>query len=201
MKATYDIPFRNDSGEEIPPFAVLRPDGLVDRTDEWCLKVKKPDSTFAQRYYVNGPAAIPVDGFGMATDASYPAPVKRDTGTLTYGDGWGPSSGSWLLKRWYAGGFVAQIESGDGRALFRQLEVVTVMATLDEDLEFEGIATASIIGFEGEGTTHDSGANVESYDGLLESGEKLASGAVVVLSWINGRWVATSGACPVPAGE
>jgi len=190
-KAVYDIPVRNDSGEEIPPFAVLRPIGPVDLTDEWCMKVGKPNATFAQRYYVNGPAAIPIDGFGMATDASYPAPVKRENATATYGDGWGVLSGSWELKRWHAGGFVMQAASGDTKGLFRQLEVIEVMATLDGALVYQGTATASIVGFETGGTLHDSGGNVESYDGLLETGRQLPSGATVYLTWTNGRWVAT----------
>lgn len=197
MKATYDIPFRNDSGEDIPAFAVLCPTGAVEATGDWCLTVDKPGTTFAQRYYVNGPTVIPAGGFGMATDASYPAPVKCESATLTYGDGWGIASGSWELKRWYAGGFVAQRSSGDGRGLFRQLEVVEVLAVLDEDLEVEGTATASVVGFEGSGTVHDTGANVESFDGLLEASQKLSSGATVVLTWLNGRWVATAAkGCP-----
>lgn len=192
MKAVYNIPVRNDSGEIIPAFAVLRPTGVIEKTGEWCVKVEKPNVDFAQRYYVNGPAAIPVDGFGMATDASYPAPVKRETATATYGDGWGVLSGSWELKRWHAGGFVMQMASGSGRGLFRQLEVIEVMATLDGDLEVEDTATASIVGFETGGTLHDTGANVTAYDGLLEASQKLPANATVILTWINGRWVATA---------
>lgn len=201
-KAIYDIPVRNDSGEDIPAFAVLCPTEVVEATGDWCIAVEKPGADFAQRYYINGPTVIPTDGYGMATDASYPAPVKRDTGDANYGEGWGVLADSWELKRWHAGGFVMQAASGDGRGLFRQLEVVEVMAELDEALEFESIATASIIGFEGEGTTHDSGANAEVYDGLLEEGEQLAAGSIVVLTWISGRWVVTAvKGCPEPIPE
>jgi hypothetical protein len=202
MNPIYNIPLRNDSGEEIPAYAVMRVDEVIYRDKQWLCVVKKPDAEFGQRYLVNGPGTIQADGYGQATDAAYPAPVAREDGDVEFGDGWGVLADSWTLHRWHAGGFVAQVtievdDDEDERALFRQLEVTSIMATLDEDLEVESTATASVVGFETGGTLHDSGANVEAYDGLLETGEKLATNTVVVLTWINGRWVATAAqGCP-----
>jgi hypothetical protein len=207
MNPIYNIPFRNDSGEEIPAYAVMRVDEVIYRDKQWLCVVMKPDTEFGQRYLVNGPGTVQADGYGQATDAAYPAPVACEAGTVTYGDGWGVLADSWELKRWHAGGFVAQvtIEVDDGedeRALFRQLEVIEVMAVLDEDLEVESTATASVVGFETGGTLHDSGGNVTAYDGLLESGQQLAANTTVILTWINGRWVVTAcKGCPEPIPE
>jgi hypothetical protein len=196
MNPIYNIPFRNDSGEEIPAYAVMRVDEVIYRDKQWLCVVKKPDAEFGQRYLVNGPGTIQADGYGQATDATFPAPVAIAADDVEFGDGWGVLADSWTLHRWHAGGFVAQVvieveDDEDERALFRQLEVIEVMAVLDEALEYQDTATASIVGFETGGTTHDSGGNVTAYDGLLETGRQLPSGATVYLTWTNGRWVAT----------
>lgn len=103
----YNIPFQNISGEVVPPYAVMRPDGGEVRSGNWVFKMTKPDDTFSRRYYINGPYAIPDDGFGDCSDGTYPTMVRfPGTGTFTNGKtNFGIASGSWDLKKGGVGRF------------------------------------------------------------------------------------------------
>lgn len=97
------LPFKNLAGEEVPPFAVMKVTEW-DGEDEW-LKIEKPDEDNATcDIVVNGPTAIPANGFGSCT-ADFPARVKCQSafssGTC------GVQAGSWELKSSKAG-FLAQ---------------------------------------------------------------------------------------------
>lgn len=87
----YNIPFLNDSGAVIPPYAVMRPSTITFKRGNWHLTMVKPDTTFARRYYVNGPFAIPDAGFGRCSDCTYPTLVRY------------PGSGTWVDFRTNAG--------------------------------------------------------------------------------------------------
>ena len=64
------LPCLNVSGEEIPPYAVMF---VTDTYDDGTLQVDKPDEDRATWPVVlNGPAAIPIDGYGSCT-RDYPA--------------------------------------------------------------------------------------------------------------------------------
>ena len=84
MADHYSIPFRNDSGETIPAFAVMRPkihaDGgtqIIDREGRWCVSVIKPDTKFSRLHLINGPTAVPSNGYGLAADGSYPVLARE----------------------------------------------------------------------------------------------------------------------------
>ena len=129
----YTIPFRNDSGESIPAFAVMRPkiegddgDKIVDRSGNWVVPVKKPDTKFSRRYLINGPGVVVKDGYGMAADGIYPVLALREDETVECGDGWGVQPSSWKLKRYSPGKFTIYSASGEKagnkRGLFSQVE-------------------------------------------------------------------------------
>lgn len=106
----YNIPFKNESGETVPPYAVMRPNDIALPSSEgngnWFLKMVKPDDQFRRRYFVNGPLAIPDDGFGMCSDASYPTLVRRDTFSGTkFVNSWGVTEGQWYLRNGRVGAF------------------------------------------------------------------------------------------------
>ena len=86
---------KNNSGEEIPAFAVMRVTGVTDEV----LQVAKPNAASDTKAAVNGPTPIPIGGHGNATYDS-PFFVLYDTGdgTPTFGDMWGTESGSWKLR-------------------------------------------------------------------------------------------------------
>lgn len=103
----YNIPFQNKSGEVIPPFAVMRPETFSFRSGNWFIEMVQVDDNFRRRYYINGPFAIPDNGFGNCSDGSYPTPVKfSGLGTFTdFLTNFGVESGSWELKKGGVGRF------------------------------------------------------------------------------------------------
>lgn len=122
------IPFRNDSGAEIPPHGLLR---VLDRVtppagqpEEWLLKVAKPDEDGKTYHLVNGPFPVPVGQHGEAT-FDFPTLVAYDAsqGQPAPGESWGSQSGSFLLSKSFTGyrilagpkdGLVEVIPEGEG---------------------------------------------------------------------------------------
>ena len=78
--------FRNDSGETIPPYALLRITGMAP--DRYFLTVNKPNGEPV--CIVNGPRAVPPGGFGAFQDASQNLLIRTDEteGTVGAGDDW-----------------------------------------------------------------------------------------------------------------
>lgn len=100
------LPFYNNSGEEIPPFAVMELDytgsqATVMNGDDIVFKVKKPTiaaSYDAARVLINGPEAVPIDGFGVYVPSSFICVLLDTTGgTPSPGDTLGPVAASWGL--------------------------------------------------------------------------------------------------------
>lgn len=90
---------RNDSGEEIPPFACLQTTGAVDAGGQNYITVDKPvdDTGTAGRYLFNGIAPIESGGDGIAHDG----PLVRmltDGTAVTSGDLWQPTIAAWTVK-------------------------------------------------------------------------------------------------------
>ena len=114
------LSIRNDSGEEIPPFAVLRLTGLESRSGQTVFVVSKPDATTVadslmgdrSKILVNGPQRI-LDGKYGAGTQEYPAQVKY----TTLGPLMGPAADDWGLSN-LSRGFVdlnlAQSSVGGG---------------------------------------------------------------------------------------
>lgn len=89
---------RNDTGEEIPPFACLQTDGAVDVGGQNYIKVTKPvdDTGEAGGYLFNGIAPIESSGYGIA----YAGPLVRmltDGSAVNSGDKWQPDIGSFAV--------------------------------------------------------------------------------------------------------
>jgi len=89
---------RNDSGEEIPPFACMQTNGAVDAGGQNYIKVVKPvdDTGAAGKYLFNGIAPIETGGYGIAHDG----PLVRmltDGSAITCGDSWKPDVGQWSV--------------------------------------------------------------------------------------------------------
>ena len=90
---------RNDSGEEIPPFACMQTNGAVDAGGQNYITVDKPvdDTGTAGRYLFNGIAPIEIGGYGIAHDG----PLVRmltDGTAIASGDLWQPTVAAWAVK-------------------------------------------------------------------------------------------------------
>jgi hypothetical protein len=208
MAHPYTIPFRNDSGEEIPPFGVMRPrifadtaTEIIDRDGQWCVSVVKPDTKFSRRYLINGSAAVPIAGYGMAADGFYPVLALRENETVECGDGWGVQPSSWKLKRYSPGKFTiyaasGQNASGDYRALFSQVECNELIVQGTAALTGASTVTANIC--RGLPATTETTIQVTIRDLQFPGGEVYPDDTLYAVSWRNGAWyVDWFDECPV----
>lgn len=185
----YCLPVRNDSGEEVPPFAVMRATGVVERDGGlWVQKVTKPDTTFARLYLINGPAKIPVDGYGMATDGRrYPCIVGISTDTANVAGGWGVSNASWTLRRNRPGNFTCIGESHTDYALFSQEYCNLILGRLTGVLVADGSQTVNLT--TGLPASIAEGAvQATVYDKILLADKQLPDDTYLAASWRHGAW-------------
>lgn len=109
----YEFAVRNDSGEEIPAFAVMQPTAPEAIGNRLVFPVVKPGAASAgwpRFYLINGPFIIPVAGSGNGTRAKADNPaqvLRRKAPPLTYGEDWGVVDNKWYLDRIYRGGYCA----------------------------------------------------------------------------------------------
>jgi hypothetical protein len=107
MKTIWDnyfwLPFRNDSGEEIPSYASLKITGVVGSTARTTLTCEKPDSD-ATMYATNGPFVVSSGAYGSACVSVHR--VAKFTGTLTAGQRCKPKTSDWVLEQDSSGLFV-----------------------------------------------------------------------------------------------
>lgn len=92
------IYIRNDTSEEIPPFACLQATGTVESGGQNYITVEKPADTdgTAGWFLFNGFAPIESGGYGIA----YDGPLCRmltDGSTVTAGQTWGPVVGQFAV--------------------------------------------------------------------------------------------------------
>lgn len=110
------IRFRNDSGETVPEWAVMRVTGMAT-SGIICPTITKPDTTFSRLYMVNGPRLVPPytgygqTGYGWGTFLLTETLRLLDqfvfyntsSGTPAAGESWGPKNGQWALEKDYYG--------------------------------------------------------------------------------------------------
>lgn len=129
------LAFRNDSGETIPPFAVLRITGVVTIEGRAVLTVAKPNADGGTFYAVNGAVSVVSGGYGSCTRDAPCMAACDDSVTPSVGEEWGVMSASWELQRGYGGYRVIGVETGDNdRAL---------VVRSDDIVRFELYATLS----------------------------------------------------------
>jgi hypothetical protein len=112
------IPFRNDSGEAVPAYAVMRVTSRATVDGRSIHVIGKPTTTFQRRYLVNGVLEVGIGKRGWGTwlwHADYVL-YNSGSGTPAYGEGWGPKSGQWSLEKNYIGFFVEGGNTGSGAA-------------------------------------------------------------------------------------
>jgi hypothetical protein len=153
------IPCRNDSGEEVPARAMMRPTGIEETDAGPVVIVAKPNADDALGYCINSPDAIPQGdannpGYGLCT-FDFPAYVLHDAadGNPSFGQAWGSANGSWKIRKHTTGTHTA-LGSVNGRGYFAgppsagtvDVEVITDLCDtpgLSEDNAFTGAQTFS----------------------------------------------------------
>lgn len=194
------IQVRNDSGQTIPAFGIMRITGseVVERASRFI--VSRPDGTYRQTYLVNGPRAIESgrNGTGyFATQSPVWALWDSGSDTPAVGDMLAPIKDSFKLTNY---GYGFRVVGKNETSPFRIVMVLQeppqgLYVQLNEDLAYQDSATAKVLLFEGMGTTTDSVMTVEVYDGLLESAQKVVSGAKMDVVLRGGKWLGTAAKC------
>lgn len=82
--------FRNDSGDTIPAFGLMRVTGLEVTGDRYVLTVDQPDGTSKSAHVINGPRPVTGDARGSYQDASNYFVIRTDetSGSVGPGDDW-----------------------------------------------------------------------------------------------------------------
>lgn len=193
------LPFRNDSSETIPAFAVLRVTGCVTVSNQNVLTVAKPDGTNAVVAF-NGPQPVASGDYGECTQ-DFPAQALYDTadGTPSNGNARGPGNGTWKLV---ASDDIYTVVGTVDTTTFPRVYIVPAqqaalckLGVLDADLTYGGTVTVSIYA----GTQNsevDTGENVTAACFLLQAGDSIASGSRVVLNRTADGWQVIAAECP-----
>ncbi len=95
------VSFVNESGADIPPFAVLRIQG-VDATRENALKAYQPNGSMTCDFAISAGRTVPVGSGGVCTTGLGAWALYDDDGGADVpspGDTWGPGNGDWLLHK------------------------------------------------------------------------------------------------------
>lgn len=148
------IYIRNDGASEIPAWGCVEVTGSVEVGDQTYIKVVKPTSS-AVLYLFNGPAPVPVNKFGIAQKGPVYR-VYKNTGTVTLGNRWKPTSGQYYLTKG-TGSFVVIGADNLGDDVFRVVrdDVARLYRfTLNESLA-DGTADADILEMDGTDTGID----------------------------------------------
>ena len=192
-------PVRNDSGEEVPPFACMRitgmfapfttGDGSFTTTGyaNMGFTISKPN-TFASQYshLFNGPRPIAAGAVGQGVFGRVMA--GRYTGTApTVGNQVGPINNSWLLSSTSFGFTVTDTLLGN-EGVFNTLGFDKTVRVIQAPALFLRGTTTETIGSSG-GLVSVSGSS-ETVTAKYDGSPSISSGVGVYLHWYYGTWYA-----------
>lgn len=108
--------FRNTSGEDIPPYALVRIADGSDTLKQQILDGDIPDDNDNSIYLANGPKTIAADKIGHGYWTTEPCVVAYDPAWVTpaAGQEWGPTADNWYLCEDGEGFIVLSVDSVKG---------------------------------------------------------------------------------------
>lgn len=189
------VAFRNDSGETIPPYGIIKITNTVKQNGIYLLKGEKPDAWGSQySHYVNGPAEVADGDEGRCYVPTSPVWAAYDTGdTPAVGEPWGPTSGSWELSQDVGGFEVISSETDDGKVLVIQRPMLTFVGKTDASHSKSATGTISIYAGSTMGSESDTTVNKT---GVYNRYADLDSGKWVTCRWVrNDQWELVAGEC------
>lgn len=188
---------QNDSGESIPAYACCQVTGTVEQGGQNYLVVDKPaDTTGDAGWYVfNGHAAI-ADGEEGRYQTGPIVRAYKNSGTVTAGDAWGPTSGQWYLTSG-SGPFIAAGADDIGSNVFKVFTgsggggPTLYRFTLNASLA-SGTADADILEMDGT----DTGLDEDVLDplGIFSSLTSVGDAGLCLLQ--NGSYYVIQAVCP-----
>jgi len=184
-------PVRNDSGEEIPPFACMRITGTIAMASgEIGFLVNKPNAFGAQYSHIfNGPIPIKASGtstqingegtIGLAVAALY----DSADGTPAFGQSWGPRDSTWKLKK-NTGGFRVMDyytpDTANSVVVVQSVPMLSMIGKTDAPISSGTSGTVSIYWSSlGYGGLTDTTVNVIAYNRFAD----VATGKWVSMTW------------------
>lgn len=191
------IPFRNDSGETIPAYGIIKITGTVEVDGRIVFKAEKPD-TYGSQYmhWINGPTPVASGSnkYGVCFHPASPTWVKYATGdgTPAFGESWGPVDSSWELKK-HVGGFQILGAHEDGRVLVVQSPLLIAFGKTDSSLAKDSAGTISIW----HGTTGSETDSTHNFENVRNDYASLDSGKKVEMRWNahDQKWRLIAGEC------
>lgn len=193
------IKFTNDSGETIPAYACMQITGTEEQGGVNYLVADKPADTDGTSgwYLFNGAREVETDGEGVAQSP----PVMRgykNTGTITGGERWAPTSGQWYLTRDNAGIFIAAGADNVDDDVLRVMEIGgsggrLYRFTMNENwgATTAGAADSDILEMDGTDTTID-----DDVLDPLSIFSSLTSGSSGICVHQDGKYYAIQAPCP-----
>lgn len=178
------LPFRNDSGETIPPHAVMRITGTSVIGDQSVLTVSKPNTTLERFYAINSAAAVASGRFGQATTGP-PCMVRYDTAvTPAFGQSWGAKPSTWDLFPNRPGFSILGVLTNNRVPVVSLVHAVQEPITVikckpDANISNGGSGTASVW-FNG---TDSSDFNITLFNDWADNGVIITAAKEVIARW------------------
>lgn len=188
---TTGIPFRNDSGETIPAYGVMRVTGSATVSGTEYVTVSKPNSDFKRKYLVNTGSAVANGAYGTGTWLDEGGWVLYDdASTPALGESWGPKNNSWKLNKWRYGFTIIGNPTGGSTDLVRawQEEVNEFIGKTDATHNKNSTGTVSIY----DGNLADTTDNMASVENKFAN---VSSGKWVQVRWVAGKWHLVAAEC------
>ena len=183
------IPFRNDSGSDMPGGACIAPNGIVIIEGQSVVSAQQPSTALYRRYLINGPVAVPNGSYGVCTFDTPAWAYYDNSNSPAANEGWGPKPSSWKLFKNYPG-FTILGSFTNERVLVIGNEINFVRAKTDSSHAKSATGTISVYTAPG-GSEVDTAMNLTAYNPYAAVG----SGKWVSATWYAGQWILSDAEC------
>lgn len=190
--------YRNDAGETIPAYGLMRVAGMVEVDGEQLFKVVKPNSTFGRLYLVNGPDEVTVATlYGWGTWLWHADYVLYNTAaTPAFGESWGPTNDTWTITQHRPGFLIQGGNTGTGaasRVIAMQSVPEIVFGKADAAIAHGASGTVRVYGGATQGSETDTSLTIAS---CYNYGPDIADEANVSVGWMHGKPYVALMECP-----
>lgn len=182
------IPFRNDSGETVPAYGVMRVTGSAVIDGTFYILIGKPNNTFQRLYLVNGGSEVLNGATATGTWLNDTENVLYDQndGTPAGENEWGAWPGQWSLRKGRLG-FTMAYGDGAGLGVGIQREIVSVFGKLYDDLE-QGGETDFRVWMKYDGQHRDTQMTLTVHDWYMNREEEMKKDTKAEVAWYSGEW-------------
>ena len=189
------IVYRNDSGETVPPFGLLRLTGTAQVLNQHIVTATKPDSVFCRYYAVNGPASVSNGKMGECTLT--PLAIVRTESVSSAGITYGAKSGQWGLEPNRPGFFSIGLRTiTRGLYLVRAIQEPVCVLTGKTDAGIAADASGTVsVHFQSSGSPSE--YDITAFLNWMHGSQLISANKQVLVQWVDGRWLITGAECEV----